>query len=103
MALRLFGETAALRDFDPAYARFGSKADISPCPRDVRFTPKSGHWFSVSECPLCAKSRHSALRQKPPLFDHLVGAGEQRWRHFEVERLGGSQVDDEIEFGRLLY
>jgi len=24
MALRLFEETAALRDFDPAYARFGS-------------------------------------------------------------------------------
>ena len=41
MALRLFGETAALRDFDPAYARFGSKADISTCPRDVRFTPSN--------------------------------------------------------------
>src|SRR6516225_2845783 len=24
---------------------------------NVRFTPKSGHWSSVSECPLCAKSR----------------------------------------------
>jgi len=24
MALRLFGETAALRDFDPAYARLGA-------------------------------------------------------------------------------
>jgi hypothetical protein len=23
--------------------RFGSKADIGTCPRDVRFTPKSGH------------------------------------------------------------
>jgi hypothetical protein len=23
--------------------RFGSKADIEACPRDVRFTPKSGH------------------------------------------------------------
>src|SRR6516225_2946653 len=37
------------------------------------------------------------------LFDHLVGAGKQRGQHFEAERLGGSQVDDEIEFGRLLY
>jgi hypothetical protein len=27
MALRLFGETAALRDFDPAYACLGSKAE----------------------------------------------------------------------------
>jgi hypothetical protein len=37
------------------------------------------------------------------LFDHLVGDGERRWRHFEAERLGGSQVDGEIEFVRLLY
>jgi hypothetical protein len=26
------------------------------------------------------------------LFDHLVGAGEQAWRHREAERLRGSQV-----------
>src|SRR5262249_58869951 len=35
-------------------------------------------------------------------FDHLVGAGEQRRRHVEAERLGGRQIDHEIEFGRLL-
>jgi len=28
--------------------RFGSKADIGACPRDVRFTPKSGHWRGYS-------------------------------------------------------
>ena len=27
------------------------------------------------------------------LFDHLVGAGEQRWRNGEAERLGGLEVD----------
>jgi hypothetical protein len=37
------------------------------------------------------------------LFDHLVGAGEQLRRHVEAERLSGGQIDDEIEFGRLLY
>src|SRR6059058_2971166 len=34
-------------------------------------------------------------------FDHLVGAGEQRWRNFEAERPGRLQVDDELEFGGL--
>src|SRR5262245_19666063 len=40
---------------------------------------------------------------KPPFrsFDHLVGAGKHRCRHFEAERLRGLQVDDEIELGRL--
>jgi hypothetical protein len=36
--------------------RFGSLADISECPSDVRFTPESGHWNSVAKCPLCAIS-----------------------------------------------
>ena len=47
-----------------ADVRFGSIADISAWPCDVRFTPKSGHWWSEFGCPLCAKSRHSALRKE---------------------------------------
>ena len=35
--------------------RFGSGADILGGLRDVRFTPKSGHWLNASGCPLCAK------------------------------------------------
>ena len=35
-------------------------------------------------------------------LDHLVGAGEQSGRDGEAERLSGEQIDDEIEFGRLL-
>jgi hypothetical protein len=28
--------------------RFGSEADISPCTRDVRFAPESGHLIGAS-------------------------------------------------------
>src|SRR5262249_11165951 len=35
-------------------------------------------------------------------FDHLVGDGEQARRNGEVERPRCLQVDDELEFGRLL-
>jgi len=36
------------------------------------------------------------------LLDDLVGAGEDRWRHGEAERLGGLQVHDQLEPCRLL-
>jgi hypothetical protein len=36
------------------------------------------------------------------LFDHLVGAGEQRWRNIYPQRLGRLQIDQELEFGRLV-
>ena len=65
--------------------RFGSKADIARCQADVRFTPKSRHRRALSPCPLCAKSGHSALRQRLALFNHLVGAGKQYRRNVEVK------------------
>jgi len=59
----------------PVRVRFGSKADIQAPSSDVRFTPKSGHWLSVSECPLCAKSRLMHCSKKPALFDDRVAIG----------------------------
>src|SRR6266478_975364 len=36
-------------------------------------------------------------------FDDLVGAGEDRWRHGQAERLGGVEVDDQFKCRRLLH
>src|SRR6516165_2068662 len=57
------------------------KADIGTQSRNVRFVPKA----AVSN------------RSKKALFDHLVGAGEQRGRHSEAEGVGALEVDDQFE------
>src|SRR5262249_48641614 len=61
LTLPCCGPHCASRQILAANVRFGSKADIEACLRDVRFTPKSGHRNSVAECPLCAKSGHCDL------------------------------------------
>src|SRR5215472_6921728 len=35
-------------------------------------------------------------------FDHLVGAGEDRWRDGDAELLGSLEIDDQLEGRRLL-
>jgi hypothetical protein len=36
-------------------------------------------------------------------FDHLVGAGEERRRHFDAERLCCLEIDDKLVLGRCLH
>src|SRR5262245_58080302 len=58
-------ETAALRNFSPAYVRFGSGADITCLPSHVRFTPQSGH-RALARLFASRQSRHkcgAALRR----------------------------------------
>ena len=43
-----------------------------------------------------------APQKNTPLFDDLVGAGEQRQWDSEAERLGGFHVDDQLDFRCLL-
>jgi hypothetical protein len=54
----------AQQQFSKAHVRLGSKADIARDQPNVRFTPKSGHWNSVVECPLLAQSGHTAQQQE---------------------------------------
>ena len=45
--------------------------------------------------------RRELERTPAASFDHLVGAGKQRGRHSEAQRLRGRKIDDKVELGRL--
>jgi hypothetical protein len=50
---------------------------------------------------LCQKQAFRAAKGTP-LFDHLVGAGEQCRRHFEAKHLGSFQINDQFKARWLL-
>jgi hypothetical protein len=61
--------------------------------RDVRFTPESGQTADVFGMSALCQKRTFALQQDF-LFDHLVGAGEQRRWGVEAEGFPGFEVVD---------
>ena len=63
----------------------------------VRYCPKADKWADVLGRPLSATSRHNAVQQKSPLFNHLVGALLEEQRNIEAERLGGLDIDRKRE------
>src|SRR6516162_5051417 len=40
-------------------------------------------------------------QQRMALFDHIIGAGKQCWRHDETDGLRRLEVDDQFELSRL--
>jgi hypothetical protein len=47
-------------------------------------------------------SEHTPAAEDGVSFDDLVGACKNRLRDCQAERVGGVQIDDQLEFGRLL-
>src|SRR5712664_3381681 len=72
-------------------------------------TRKSGDAISTSALPPTADIPESGcdVRKVPlpevvNLFDHLIGAGEQRRWHFEAELFRSLEIDTQLELGRLV-
>src|SRR5271169_3231618 len=75
----------------------GSLAKPGQCP----LWSKSGQTIATQRMSALCHKRTHAPQQTVSLFDHVVGECQQlRW-HFEAERLGGLEVDHELEFGGL--
>ena len=54
---------------------------------NVRFAPESGQTAEASICPLCANRVITHCSKRHRLFDHLVGAQQERSRDRQPQML----------------
>src|SRR5262249_44395913 len=64
-------------------------------------SPSNGHFWHPKCLGLLGPDTFDSSFVRVSL-DHLVGAQKERLPNGQTERLGCGQIDDEIEFGRLL-
>src|ERR1700681_3079235 len=57
-------------------------------------------WPAAGASGLGHKETYAVQRKRTRLFDDLVGDSRERWRHLDAERLGGLEVDRQLEIGR---
>jgi hypothetical protein len=69
--------------------------DRPPLPHHERYgTAASGAKRTLANAAMSEKCHEQAPQQLPALFDHLVGAQQERFRYREAERLGGFEIHD---------
>src|SRR5215469_1527745 len=85
-------------------------SDVDDKPRvnlkaSIRFRvhPEKRKWEVACALTAPSQQRTHALQQKSRLFDHLVGAKQERVRDCQPKRLGGLEVQDQLVFRRQLH
>jgi hypothetical protein len=81
----------------------GSGPAVLTRPLTVRFTFHCGHSVALLRTAAVGQLRTLAPQQTALLFDHLVGAGEQREWQGDAEHLCGLEIDGKLELGRRLH
>ena len=82
-------------------SRFGQSRRFRPVRATSAIHPIATGKAHVAGCP--KKQLRHFEPQFAALFDHLVGAGEQRRRNRQSDRSRGRKIDHQIELGRLFH